>query len=938
MLGLPLAFATPMILTALVLLPVIWWLLRLTPPRPQSELFPPLAILARLVRKEETPAKSPWWLTLLRLLMAALVILAMAGPVLNPRAAKLAGEGPVAIVLDNGWASAPDWEERRDAALALVSEAETASRTVAFVETAGLDPAAMQPMDAAAARAILSGMEPKALKPDHAAAAGALSRLISETSPGSVFLLSDGLARTGTDSLAAAMANASGQRSVIAARTDRIVALDTVRNDPDAMTGTVLRTPSTEASAVTVEAFDLKGLPLARRTVTFEPGADNAQFRLDEPVELRNQIVRISVTEMKSAGAVQLLDDRFRRRLVGLISGEAADVSQPLLAPLYYIGKALSPFGDVREASTPNLATAVPELIGQGVSALVLADVGTIPEETEKTLSDWIAKGGMLIRFAGPRLAAAGNSALLPVRLREGDRSLGGALSWESPKPVAPFERGSPFFGLEPPKEVTVQRQVLALQDFDLEAKTWAALDDGTPLVTAERRDAGWIVLFHVSSDATWSNLPISGTFVDMLRRVVSQSNSTGIRGDNGTGDVRLPPLSILNGRGELMPPDVAVKPVVLRQNETPKVSIDNPPGFYGTEDGFLSLNLFEGGEKLTPLDRSIFGGGVEVSSFARDAAVDLKPWLLALAALLLVLDCLAVLWIAGSLRPANLRRPTARGATASVVTALALALAFAANPPRAAAQDADTNFAAALTTRLAYVVTGDSTVDEISRAGLTGLTQFVASRTALEPGEPVGLDLATDELAFYPLIYWPISLNAPLPDAATMARVDTFMKQGGTILFDTRDQGGGVLGGTANSPEAQRLQLMLSSLDIPPLEAVPSDHVLTKAFYLLNSFPGRYTGGDLWVEQSVVRNVEDADRPARAGDGVSTILITSNDLAAAWAIDSGGQAMFPTASADITQREMSFRSGVNIVMYAMTGNYKADQVHIPALLERLGQ
>ncbi len=938
MLGLPLAFAAPMILTALVLLPVIWWLLRLTPPRPQAELFPPLAILARLVRKEETPAKSPWWLTLLRLLMAALVIIAMAGPVLNPRAAKLAGEGPVAIILDNGWASAPDWEDRRDAALALVGEAETASRTVAFVETAGLDPTTMQPMDAAAARAILSGMEPKPLKPDHAAAAGALSRLISQTSPGSVFLLSDGLSRTGTDSLAAAMANAGGQRSVIAARTDRIVALDTVRNDPDAMTGMVLRTPSAEASAVTVEAFDLKGLPLARRTVAFEPGADNAQFRLDEPVELRNQIVRISVTEMKSAGAVQLLDDRFRRRLVGLISGEAADVSQPLLAPLYYIGKALSPFGDVREASTPNLATAVPELIGQGVSALVLADVGTIPEETERTLSDWIAKGGMLIRFAGPRLAAAGNSALLPVRLREGDRSLGGALSWELPKPVAPFERGSPFFGLEPPKEVTVERQVLALQDFNLEEKTWAALDDGTPLVTAERRDLGWIVLFHVSSDATWSNLPISGTFVDMLRRVVSQSNSTGIRGDSGAGDVRLPPLNILNGRGELMPPDVAVKPVVLRQNETPKVSIDNPPGFYGTEDGFLSLNLFEGGEKLTPLDRSIFGGGVEVSSFARDAAVDLKPWLLALAALLLVLDCLAVLWIAGSLRPANLRRPTARGAAAGAVATLGLALAFAANPPRAAAQDSDTDFAAALTTRLAYVVTGDSTVDEISRAGLTGLTQFVASRTALEPGEPVGLDLATDELAFYPLIYWPISLNAPLPDAATMARVDTFMKQGGTILFDTRDQGGGVLGGTANSPEAQRLQLMLASLDIPPLEAVPSDHVLTKAFYLLTGFPGRYTGGDLWVEQSVVRNVDDADRPARAGDGVSTILITSNDLAAAWAIDSGGQAMFPTASADITQREMAFRSGVNIVMYAMTGNYKADQVHIPALLERLGQ
>jgi hypothetical protein len=933
MLGLPLAFATPMILTSLILLPVIWWLLRLTPPRPQTELFPPLAILARLVRKEETPAKSPWWLTLLRLLMAALVIFAMAGPVLNPLEARLTGEGPVAIVMDNGWAAAPDWESRREAALALVAEAEAASRTVLFIDTAGMDAAAMEPMDAIAARARLTSMEPRPLKPDHATAAGALSRVIGEARPGSLFFLSDGLSRAGTDALAQAMATAPGQRSVIAPRTQGTVALDVVRNDPDAMSGTVLRTPGNDPLAVTVEAYDLKGLPLARRSVTFEPGADSAQFKLDEPVELRNQIVRLAVNEMKSAGGVQLLDDRYRRRLVGIVSGEAADTAQPLLAPLYYIRKALSPFGDVREASTANVTTAVPELIGQGVSAMVLADVGNLSDETEKTLGDWVKKGGMLIRFAGARLAAAGNSALLPVRLREGDRNLGGALSWDTPKLVAPFEEGSPFFGLEPPNEVTVQRQVLALQDFDLEQKTWAALEDGTPLVTADKLDAGWIVLFHVSSDATWSNLPISGTFVEMLRRVVNQSSSTGIR-TAGSEDVRLPPLNVLNGRGELTPPDVGVKPVVLRQNEAPMVTVDNPPGFYGTEDGFVSLNLFDGKEKLTALDTRIFGQGVQLASYARDAAIDLKPWLIAIAALLLFLDCLAVLWIAGTLRPGNFGRKAARAA--GMIAAVAMVLS--APPETRAQEEAATDFAAALTTRLAYVVTGDSDVDETSRAGLAGLTQFVANRTALEPGEPVGLDIATDELAFYPIIYWPISMNAPLPDNAAMARVDSFMKQGGTILFDTRDQGGGLLGGTANSPEAQRLQLMLSNLDIPPLEPVPGDHVLTKAFYLLTEFPGRYSGGELWVEQLLRRDEEEGDRPARAGDGVSTIIITANDLAAAWAVDAGGQPMFPTDSADPMQREMAFRSGVNIVMYSMTGNYKADQVHIPALLERLGQ
>jgi hypothetical protein len=931
--GLPLSFAFPMVLTALVLLPVIWWLLRLTPPRPQSELFPPLRILARLVRKEETPAKSPWWLTLLRLAMAAFVILAMAGPILNPREARLAGEGPVAIVIDNGWASAPGWDARRETALSLVDEAEAANRPVMIIETAGGAPGNAQPVAAPEARSRLAGMEPRPLQPDHGQAAAVLSASARQNGPGSTILLSDGLAHAGTADLAQAIATASSQKAVVTSSNDPALAVGPVRNDPEAMAGAILRANGRDASEVVIEARDLKGIIVAQQTVRLEPGAVSAEFRFTEPVEIRNQIVRLSLAGAGSAGSVQLLDDRYRRRLVGLISGEGADAAQPLLSPLYYISRALSPFSDIREARGKNIAEAVPDLIGQGVSAIVLADVGNLPEDTVTTLRSWVDKGGMLIRFAGPRLAASGDDPLLPVRLRQGDRDLGGALSWDTPKLVAPFEQGSPFFGLDPPNEVTVRRQVLALQDFGLEEKTWAVLEDGTPLVTAEKREAGWIVLFHVNSDAQWSNLPISGTFVEMLRRVVNQASSTGVT-TGANADTRLSPLNVLNGRGELMPPDASVKPLVLRQGTTPSVTVDNPPGFYGTEDGFYALNLITSDAPLVPIDLSLFAASVERLSYAVEDAVDLKPWLLALAALLLALDAIAVLWIAGALRLRSAARPAA---AAAFILAAVLSAALPAPDARAQDGSGDPDYAAALTTRLAYVITGDSTVDETSRAGLEGLSRFVANRTALEPGEPVGIDMATAELAFYPIIYWPISVNSDLPDAATMARVDAYMKQGGTILFDTRDQGTGILGGTADSPEAQRLQLMLSNLDIPPLEPTPPDHVLTKAFYLLSSFPGRYSGGDLWVEQPAsTENM--ANRPVRAGDGVSSIIITSNDLAAAWAIDASGQPIYPTIPSDAMQREMSFRAGVNIIMYAMTGNYKADQVHIPALLERLGQ
>jgi len=300
------------------------------------------------------------------------------------------------------------------------------------------------------------------------------------------------------------------------------------------------------------------------------------------------------------------------------------------------------------------------------------------------------------------------------------------------------------------------------------------------------------------------------------------------------------------------------------------------------------------------------------------------------------------VFWLAGGL----LRLMPRRGIAASVVAAgIALALAFGATPAARAADAVSEQFAAKSTieTHLAYVVTGDAEADLVSKAGLTGLTTFLAQRTALEAGDPVGLDIERDELAFFPIIYWPIVPGVKRPTPQALSRIDAYMKDGGTVLFDTRDA---VLappgpGGESRSPGMVELRNILSALDLPELEPVPRDHVLTKTFFLLRDFPGRFNSGQLWVEalpSAEKEEEEDTKRPARGGDGVSSIIITSNDLAGAWATRPDGAPMLPLVPGDPRQREFAFRAGVNIVMYTLTGNYKADQVHIPALLERLGQ
>ena len=162
-------------------------------------------------------------------------------------------------------------------------------------------------------------------------------------------------------------------------------------------------------------------------------------------------------------------------------------------------------------------------------------------------------------------------------------------------------------------------------------------------------------------------------------------------------------------------------------------------------------------------------------------------------------------------------------------------------------------------------------------------------------------------------------------------------MKDGGTIVFDTRD----ALTSRPNgppTPEAAWLRQLLAGVDVPELEPVPRDHVITKTFYLIDGFVGRTTIGQTWIEALPPDEVSDpATRPARAGDGVSPIIITSNDLAGAWAVDRTGEPLYPLVPGGNRQRELALRGGINLVMYALTGNYKADQVHVKDLLERLG-
>ncbi len=880
-------FTAPWVLGALVVLPALWWLLRVTPPSPRVQDFPAIRLLAGLRAREETAARTPLWLLLLRTLAAALLIVGLARPVLDAAAA-LPGNGPLILVLDNDWAAAADWGARMTAAGAAVERAERAGRPVALLTTArsgqNTIPLLSPAMPAAELRSRLAALHPEAWPPDRAAAAQALAG-----ASGSVVYIADGLAAPGDAAFAAAL-RAAGSVTEIAPSAPAVRMLLPPRNEADRIVARAAMLPQPAPTDLAVLAQSGDGRTLARATAHVAAGAAEAELPVVLPPELRNRLTRLVLDGPANAGGVFLLDEGFRRRPVGLVTAEAG-ADTPLIGSLYYLEKALAPFTELRRGDLHTL-------LSRDIAVIVLADRPLTPTEAPE-LAAWVQKGGLLVRFAGPRTAEPQDSEigeapvadpLMPERLLAEDRQLGGALSWSQPAQLAPFPASSPFTGLAVPREVTVNRQVLAEPSVQLTDHTWARLVDGTPLVTEAARGAGRIVLFHVTANADWSNLPLSGLFPEMLRRLVALS--AGISGAPETGP--LSPAEALDGFGVLGTPPQAAVGLPGSAFATTPVSPQHPPGLYGPEAGRRAVNL---SNAMPPLAAAAPVAGAAHQTLAggsRERAIG--PWLVAIGLALLAIDLLL------SLRLRGLLRPAAAAAALLLLTT-----------PASHAQLPSPPWKAALETRLAYIVSGNPDVDAVARAGLTGLSSYVNARTAAHLGDPSGVTPGTDDLSFYPLLYWPVTSGQP-PGPGAVEALNAFMRDGGIIVIDSRG-------------DPSTLRTAAAGLSIPPLTPLTTEHVLSRAFYLLSEYPGRMAGDTVWVQR----------QGDRSNDDVSPVVIGSNDWASAWAVDANGRNTIDLDGGP-RQRTLAYRFGVNLVMYALTGNYKGDQVHVPHILERLGQ
>ena len=465
---------------------------------------------------------------------------------------------------------------------------------------------------------------------------------------------------------------------------------------------------------------------------------------------------------------------------------------------------------------------------------------------------------------------------------------------------ISEFEKDSIFYGLKAPKDITIKKQLI----FDTspeQVKVLAKLNDNTPLITMLKYGKGEIILFHIGANNDWSNLPISSLFPDMLNRVLLFSknyNSSNFKNLNLNKEI--------DGFGNLVLPKKIVTIDNFDKLKTAKPSFNTPPGQYENDQISVALNLSTNINQYQKEKTNIR----MLSNYSFKKTKDLSSIILKIILAMFILDILITIMLKNNVNFSKIF--TKRN---NLLVFLLFFLTFIKFDGLSASN-----------TYLAYIKIEDTQINNISENGLETIRNLLITRTSINPKGVKGLDIKSDYIYSYPFIYWPLTKNLLSIKNPEIIKIKNYLNNGGIFFFD-------IIGFSRKNlnlkeKKFQEIRIFLNEIGANELSIIPKGHTLTKSFYLLNKFPGKWDNRILFIENN---NLE-------YKDGVSSIILGFNDWAKAWAVDNNNLPLFPVVPGGERQRELSYRFGINIAMYALTGNYKSDQIHSKSILKRLSK
>ncbi len=592
--GSPIDFASPWMLATLPpALLIGFMLMRSIERRPKEVSFPAMFILEMLDDTERDPDRMPWWQQMINYGAISAAVMGAAGPTWNAPDT-FSAEGPVILAVDNGWDSSDNWDDVMQKARDVVKQAYNEKREIILVQMAAPENAQgysiSSPMDALIALQSLENVEPMPWMVDYTALSEGVNAM-ENGQYGGAFWLGSGLAHDGVQEFVAELQSKAPLYYFENDSESLPVVLDGAEFDKGDYRLSIQRPYDSDALDIRVAGYAQDGTMLAAYDYHFSEGQRKIDVQFDVPElsssqSISSEIFRFSVEGEKNAAAHIIVDDQWKPRSVGLVVQNRAE-SESLLSESRFIKTALASHAET-------ILGGVEELVESGdVSVLVVPDAVTISGVAATKIKDWVEQGGTLVRFAGPNMArdAHTNDPLLPLDLRQGvrgfSRDVSGMAAAGVKGRIGGFDDQSPLRGIARDSDIQIEKQVMVQPGPDVEDKVWATLDDGTPLISADKRGEGQVVLFHTTANTAWGDLSLSDNFVDMLVGIVASAKSIQNEDDLDISDMS--PMLTMDGFGVLgTPPGYAQN----LQSLPCEVSSVNPPGLYGGSLSALACNL----------------------------------------------------------------------------------------------------------------------------------------------------------------------------------------------------------------------------------------------------------------------------------------------------------------------------------------------------------
>lgn len=896
-------FLNPWLLAAFITLPLLYFVLRMLPPPPKDIVLATTRFLEKLTTQKRTTSKTPWWILLLRMLILACFILAFAHPVIKPDQ-EIRISNPLLLVLDNDWAAAQNWDQIRDSAANVIATAADADIPVALALTTPAigqtNPRLFPLEDAQSALNRLPSLTPMPYEGTPDELVGLLNDSPLQMNDMDVVFISSGVRTQGSQALIQMLASFTNAHLITPepAELPFTLSQDQIRLAKGRTEFMIERVaPAAPSQNFTILGQDTRDIITAQYNGQFSGNALAATLDISEQQEEDiRPVARYKIAGQSHAASLILQSGTPQQKRVGIATKEGQNPDLSLTQATSYLSKALSPYAKVSFDTAQQLVEKT-----SSYEVLIFPDVNTLELRQLDALEKWIAQGGILIRFSGDAMA---QRDILPVatKMQLGVRALGGDITWEDAPTLDAFPSTSPLYGLEIRDRLTIRKQLLADPALLDENYVWAFLSDNTPFITARQIDNGFVTVIHTSADPSWSDFPLTGLYVDILQRILDLADSP-LSAFNAEDNARglFKPLAVLDGTGQLKNNTALLNNLAgfdASNLENIRPSSLTPPGLYSFQGKIVALNLGARLPALKPIS-ALASSFTSSSQLTNEARYDFKPALLKLAIALFALDWLLMIY---------LMRFSGRSLRRIAPLALIITLCVLLSDTPAYAQD-ESDLPYIQDVHFAYVETRDLTLNTTVERGLENLIDVLVARTSIEPVSVVPINLNEDPILFYPFLYWRVAPLAEPLSAEAKTKIQNYMSNGGLIIVDFGNPAAIDFGAT----EMQSFLQTLEGVTLPPLRQIEDAHALKRSFYLLDTMYGAYSSPTTWVSY-------DSENPDTS---VAALILGGNDWASAWARGTD---------------DMAMRTGVNMTMYALTGNYKTDQLHLETILERLGQ